>query len=264
MPDLTAGWQLASAAFFAYTIAVALVRGGLAPGARRLALGASGIGLALTAFSPAVSGVAILHDWVLPPTLLLLGYWGSGALFVAPMWRAEAILMRIDAALGIQKGSARMPRVVVELLELAYVGVYPLIPIALVLHLTLAPAPDLDRFWTVVLVTDYVCFGVLPWIQTRPPRALDGREPWRSSVRRLNLGLLGAASIRVNTFPSGHAAEALAAALLVLGAPAPIVAWMALNALAISAGAVFGRYHYAADAVTGWIVALAVFLVLPS
>jgi len=30
-------------------------------------------------------------------------------------------------------------------------------------------------------------------------------------------------------------------------------------ALAISAGAVFGRYHYAADALAGWAVALAVF-----
>jgi hypothetical protein len=264
MPDLTAGWPLASAAFFAYTIVVALVRGGLAPGSRRIALGASGIGLALTAFSPAVSAVPVLHDWVLPPALLLLGYWGSGALFVAPMWRAEAILLRIDAALGIQKASVRMPRVLVEILELAYVGVYPLIPIALVLHLGLTPDPDLDRFWTVILLTDYVCFGVLPWIQTRPPRALDGREPWRSSVRPLNLRLLGAASIRVNTFPSGHAAEALAAALLVIGAPAPVVAWMALNAVAISAGAVFGRYHYAADAITGWLVALAVFFVLHS
>jgi membrane-associated phospholipid phosphatase len=74
--------------------------------------------------------------------------------------------------------------------------------------------------------------------------------------------VLGAASIRVNTFPSGHAAEALAAALLVSNAPSPVVAWMFFNALAVSAGAVFGRYHYATDAVTGWLVALAVWVVM--
>jgi hypothetical protein len=30
-------------------------------------------------------------------------------------------------------------------------------------------------------------------------------------------------------------------------------------ALAVSAGAVLGRYHYAADAIAGWAVALAVY-----
>jgi hypothetical protein len=48
-------------------------------------------------------------------------------------------------------------------------------------------------------------------------------------------------------------------ALLVSAAPAPIVALMFVNALAISAGAVLGRYHYAADVFAGWAVALAVY-----
>jgi membrane-associated phospholipid phosphatase len=74
--------------------------------------------------------------------------------------------------------------------------------------------------------------------------------------------LLGATSIQVNTFPSGHAAEALAATLLLLGAPWPIAAGMFLNALAISAGTVFGRYHYAADAIAGWAVAIVVWLAI--
>ncbi len=64
----------------------------------------------------------------------------------------------------------------------------------------------------------------------------------------------------MNTFPSGHAAEALAAALLVLGAPLPIVLLMFVNAVAVSAAAVLGRYHYAADALAGWAVALIVWL----
>jgi hypothetical protein len=34
---------------------------------------------------------------------------------------------------------------------------------------------------------------------------------------------------------------------------------MFFNAAAISAGTVFGRYHYATDAVAGWLVALAVY-----
>jgi hypothetical protein len=38
---------------------------------------------------------------------------------------------------------------------------------------------------------------------------------------------------------------------------------MAIVALAISAGAVLGRYHYALDAVVGWLVAVAVWLLVP-
>jgi hypothetical protein len=37
---------------------------------------------------------------------------------------------------------------------------------------------------------------------------------------------------------------------------------MFLAALAVSAGAVLGRYHYLLDALTGWAVALVVFRVL--
>jgi membrane-associated phospholipid phosphatase len=77
----------------------------------------------------------------------------------------------------------------------------------------------------------------------------------------VNLGVLGATSIRVNTVPSGHAAEALAAVLLTSNAPTAIVVWMLLCAVAVSAGAVLGRYHYAADVVTGWLVAIVVWRV---
>ena len=37
---------------------------------------------------------------------------------------------------------------------------------------------------------------------------------------------------------------------------------MLFNALAVSAGAVLGRYHYAKDAFTGWRVAVGVWVIL--
>jgi PAP2 superfamily protein len=183
-------------------------------------------------------------------------------LFTAPMPRAERALLQFDRVLRVGAVSSAAPRWIAELLEFCYAAVYALIPIALALHLRFTASPDYDRFWTVILVTDYGCFAVLPWIQTRPPRGLEAADPWRSSLRTFNLRLLDAASIRVNTFPSGHAAEALAAALLVSNAPSAVVAWMLFNALAVSAGAVFGRYHYATDAIAGWLVAVAVWVVL--
>lgn len=251
-------WELASAVFFVYAAAVAGLLLRLPPRSRAKAAAIAAAGLLTVAVSAALPPIRVLHGWVLPPLLLLLAYWSSGWLFVAPMPRAERALAAFDRAVGLRQVSARMPRAAVELLEVAYAGVYPAIPIALAIYLTVTPAADSDKFWTVLLVTDFICFGFLPWMQTRPPRAVETDRPWDSRVRGFNERLLGVASIHVNTFPSGHAAEALAVALLVLHAPPAAIAWMFFSAAAISAGAVLGRYHYALDALAGWTVALAV------
>jgi membrane-associated phospholipid phosphatase len=202
----------------------------------------------------------VLLQWILPPAVLLLGYWVSGLLFAAPMPRVERLLETVDRALGIDRLAAGAPTWIANLLEIAYVAVYPVVPFALAIHLLTSAEPDADRFWTVILVTDFICFGVLPWVQTRPPRALRRADPWRSCVRAANLALLGRTSIQVNTFPSGHVAEALAAALLVADAPWPLAAAVATMAVCISVGAVLGRYHYAMDAVAGIVVALVVWV----
>jgi len=255
-------WEIASYAMFVYTAILAAVLRGLAPVVRARAFAGSGAALVVTAASVLTPSNVFLHGWLLPPLLLLLAYWTSGLLFTAPMPHAEQALLQIDRVLQVRAISSAAPRWIAELLEFSYAAVYALIPIALMLHSRFTAYLDYDRFWTVILVTDYVCFAMLPWIQTRPPRAIEPGDPWRSSLRRFNLRLLGAASIRVNTFPSGHAAEALSAALLVSNAPSAVVAWMLFNAFAVSMGAVLGRYHYAADAFTGWLVALAVWLAL--
>jgi hypothetical protein len=247
----------ASYVYFLYVAAVALVLPRLAPRARWRAVGVAAGGLLLTAATSATTAFW-LRDVLLPPALLLVSYWASGLLWTAPMPRIEARLAAIDRRLRIPERCATTPRGLCEFLEFAYAGVYVVIPIALILHLAYGPAPDAGRFWTVVLVTDYVCFGMLPWIQTRAPRAIERGAPWRSGFRALNEKLLDHTSIGVNTVPSGHAAEAMAIALLLADAPWPIAAWMAFNALAISAGAVFGRYHYAVDALAGWAVAVIV------
>ena len=246
---------LASVAFFIYCALVAAWR--LDVAARRTFIG-SAAGLILALGWGLVTQWPLLDEWVLPPLILLVAYWTSGTLYTRSMPAAERALMAFDRRLAIPQIAGRTPRWAAEFLEAAYASVYPLIPSALAIHLWLTPEPDAGRFWAVILLTDYICFGTLPWIQTRPPRALEPGPPWRSSARELNERLLGTASIGVNTFPSGHAAEALAAALLVIHAPPLVVGMMMLMAVAITAGAVLGRYHYAADALAGFAVALGV------
>ena len=174
---------------------------------------------------------------------------------------AEATLSAVDRCLAVEPAASATPRWLANVLEAAYAGVYLLIPLALVIHLASAERPDPARFWTVILVTDFICFACLPWIQTRPPRALSTFQPWDTAARRFNLRLLGSTSIQANTFPSGHAAEGVAAALLVATAPWPVSAAVGVAALLVSAGAVLGRYHYAADAFAGWAVAVMVWMV---
>jgi membrane-associated phospholipid phosphatase len=253
-------WQLASVVFFAYVAVIAIGRGAGAPANQR-ALAASCGGLLVAAIGYLVDA-RVLDTWIWPPLLLLIAYWSSGLLFVAPHARQEEALAWLDEQLGVREWSRRTPSLIAHVIEAAYAGVYALVPLALVVSLIWDPAADPDRFWAVVLITDYVCFGVLPWIQTRPPRALENADPWSSPVRTFNLRLLGATSIQVNTFPSGHAAEALVAVLFTLAAPPIVLTLTALAALAVSAGAVLGRYHYLIDVLAGWGVAIVVFMLV--
>ena len=251
-------WQTATLIFFVYAAATAYAMPEGHGPRRRQALFLAGCGILCLLVTTALPTGTILATWVLPPALLLVAYWTSGSLFAAPMDGPEQVLMSLDRRLGISRISAGLPRPVAEFLEVAYVFVYPLIPIALGLYVLSSDVPDTDRFWMVILTTDYVCFGMLPWIQTRPPRVLEGRDPWNASFRRLNRRLLDRASIHVNTMPSGHAAEAVAAALIVSHAPLPVLLSMAFTAVAICTAAVLGRYHYTLDVLAGAAVAVAV------
>jgi hypothetical protein len=253
-------WAIASVLYFVYIAVAALLLPRLPARARVQACAAAGGGLFLAALGY-YTDTFWLRLGVLPPLTLLASYWSSGFLWTGPMERIERFFVRSDRSLRIGEIAARTPGIVAELLEFAYAGVYPLIPIAFAIHMMLLGTnPDPDRFWTVILVTDFTCFGMLPWIQTRPPRMLEAGPPWRSRFRAFNVRLLGETSIGVNTVPSGHAAEALAAALLVSAAPLSVVFAMWVAAFAVTAGAVLGRYHFAVDAFAGWAVALVVWL----
>jgi membrane-associated phospholipid phosphatase len=253
-------WILASLVFFAYALVLAPVLPGLQKAARRRAVVAALAGFALCLAAHLTGGSAPLQQWVMPAALLLTGYWTSGQLFAAPMPGVERALRWFDRTLGIDDAIGATPGWMRAVLELAYAGVYVLVPVALLIRFATLADANPDQFWFVVLVTDFICFGCLPWIQTRPPRAVSAQAPWHSGIRRLNEQVLDRTSIQHNTFPSGHAAEAVACVLLVAAAPVPVVIAVAVAAALVSAGAVLGRYHYAADAVAGWVVAVAVWV----
>ena len=215
------------------------------------------------------AGWDAVRDWQ-PLLQILLCYWLAGAFFVRPMPAAEAWLARWDRWLferaGLGAWIDRSPRTVLETLELAYLSVYFVLPIGFATVLSLsAGTVDADRYWRVVMAAELACYGVLPWIQTRTPRALDDhphidRRP--VAIRRLNALVLHHGSIQVNTFPSGHAAGAVATALAVASISPAAGAVFGVIATGIVIGSIVGRYHYAADSVAGILVAVAAWVLL--
>lgn len=256
-----------AAAYFGY-LATAVFAVPLAPDRRRrIAVTATLVVAAVVAGARLGEGpgAVVLREWM-PVAYLLFGYWLPALFVTAPDQAFERALLALDyrwfGRERLTTFAARAPRPVVELFELAYLFCYPIVPIGLACLALGGSHQDIERFWTAVLLAAFSCYGMLPWLPTRPPRAIEGMPvPSRSRVRRLNLRVLGRASVQLNTFPSGHAAVSWAIALAV-GARLPWAgAILGLIAFGISFGSVVGRYHYAADALSGAALAVLGFVI---
>ena len=206
----------------------------------------------------------ILRDW-LPAGVLLVAYWQAGRFFTGPNLRLQQFLVDVDrraAAAWKRRAGARVPEWIEWYFERVYVAAYPLVPLGLATLYVFGYDDYADYFWSVVLPAAYVCYLMLPFAPTLPPRlrTAEGRDMIGAGQpgRGLNLRILDRLGIGANTFPSGHAAATTAAALVVAEfAPAAglLFLWVALS---IAAGIVVRRYHYLADSILGVLVALVV------
>jgi hypothetical protein len=247
---------LVAAGYFAYLAVLALF-------ARISLLRRAKVMLVSIAAAAAIVLAGMPH--VMPLVYLLLGYWLPASLVTTPNRQYERWLLELDHRLfgagGLTAFENRAPRALIEYLELAYLMCYAVVPAGFAWLVLSGFEDEAERFWSIVLLAAFLCYGLLPWIPTRAPRAVeDGRATWRSRVRQLNLFVLGRASVQWNTFPSGHTAASVATAFAV-GSVAPWVGVaFGLVAVSIAAGSVVGRYHYAADAIAGALVAVFAYL----
>jgi membrane-associated phospholipid phosphatase len=207
--------------------------------------------LVVTILAASRTAAPPLRDW-LGHLYLVGGYWipallARGATGV----RFERWLAATDVR---WRSSVRvLPRWVAETCELAYLLCYPLVPVAFAIVWLRGSAADVNRFWVAVLAAGFASYGSLPWLVSRPPRliAADGRRV--SRMARVNAAVLNRVSHQLNTFPSGHVAVAIAAALSVWPVmPLPAIA-AGVVAIGVAVGAVTGRYHYVVDVITGTI-----------
>ena len=248
--------------FFAYLLVLSRVRPLAAAARRRVVL----VGLVCISLLIVLSrlrpspGLEVLREW-LPAVYLLQGYWLCGVFYRRPMPGIERRLLAFDNWLfgpgAPGRLVARTPRIVCSCFELAYLLAYPLVPAGFAAFLALGQHDRADAFWTAALIASFGCYGMLPWIQTRPPRALPMGAPLcvpHPILRRLNGAVLRRLSVQVNTLPSGHAATSVAVGLAVWSVSAPAGAALLCVAAGITIGTVLGRYHYAVDSLSGVLV----------
>jgi membrane-associated phospholipid phosphatase len=255
-------------AYFAYLGLLALVRPAMAA-RRRAFLAVTGmLAVVFLPFAlPPGSMRERVRDW-LPAGYLLAGYWLSGLYFIAPMPRVERRFLQFDHLLyrnGLTSLVAHTPWVLLDFLEFAYLSCFIFVPSGMLILTLTGHTASADRFWTIVLAGEFGSFGVLPWIQTRPPRDVEPPDPINSRgliVRRLNLYMCETTSIGWNTFPSGHVAGALAAALAVSEVVPATATPMFIGAGLIAVSTVLGRYHYAVDGIAGALLTLSVWAIM--
>jgi membrane-associated phospholipid phosphatase len=259
-------WEWIALAYFSYLAAIAAVHPTFVR-ARRPAVAAGAIAWTVLPLVVAWSGGWTSDLWhaLVPVPILLAGYWLSGCFFVRPMPGIERWLKRIDDIclqwVGAQQWAKAMRRYGGRYLELAYLLVYVVVPAGAVTLMAAGHADAIARFWATVILAAFASYGALPWVQTRPPRVmdgLDGRDGGHEPVllRRLNLWVLGRASIQANTVPSGHAATATAVALAVGAAMPEARAILLVISASIVVATVVGRYHFVLDSVAGVLVGI--------
>ena len=220
---------------------------------RSFAWACSGVALVLAAprlpFLLVVDVAVDLRDWWLL-LALPLAYWTPAPLAERPDERLEAWLWHVDARLGL----TRLRRSTLDPFELAYLLVYPMVPAGLIAVLAAPAGISAETFWRAVLIAVLPCYGLLPLLPSRPPRALacpDASTPAAAGIRRANVGFLAAFGNAWNTLPSGHAAGAVAIAVVVWRSGSPAALPFVALAAGIAVGTVRGRYHYAVDTVLG-------------
>jgi hypothetical protein len=228
---------------------------------RRWLVASAAVGYTLLACAAATVASVSWAALVIPGCLLLTGYWLSGFFFHDPQPRLETWLLLIDrrlfAALDADFRLSRAPQWMLELLEACYASVYLVIAGGAAVAFTAGDAA-VSHYWTVVLGSELACYAMLPWLRSRPPRALEpaGALAVRGPrLRRLNAAVLDRASVQANTLPSGHVAGAVAAALAIAPVSTPLAVVLMVVSVGIAVAAVAGRYHYAVDCAAGVLVA---------
>lgn len=215
---------------------------------------------------------SIARDWV-PAGLVLVAYWSIDWVPKPPAGRElEYALIGWDKTLlndwGLRAVIEHFGPLVPSILDLAYLLLYAVPPLAIASFYLRRERERIDDFLCPFLLGTLITYALLPHFPSDPPRVVFAGQdlPGVETVfRRLNLWILDHWDIHSSVFPSGHVAVGFSAALAMrLAAPGNRgVTWTLLVlAVLVWINTIYGRYHYAADGLAGLLVSVMAISVL--
>ncbi|MFN0166824.1 MAG: phosphatase PAP2 family protein [Bryobacteraceae bacterium] len=220
---------------------------------------------ALARAEPGSHVISYVRDWY-PMPQMLLAYKQMGWFAQPHMdFRLERAWVEWDRLLlhgwGLQAAVESLGPVLPSILEISYMLVYAIASSGMaVLYLTRRRG-RVDDFQTTFLLGILMAYALFPLFPSEPPRTVfptDDLPSYLTVFRRFNLWLVGSYGIHTSVFPSAHVSGAFAGAfamMRVIREPKWIGrAYLGLAVL-IAISTVYGRYHYAVDAVAGLAVA---------
>jgi membrane-associated phospholipid phosphatase len=201
-----------------------------------------------------------------PLPLILLAFREVGWMALPHTSRAfELYWVKWDRVLldgwGLRRALESLGPVLPNLLEFSYLLVYgiPVYVVAVFYHHR--KRERLDDAYSILLFGTLTTYALYPFFPSEPPRSVfpTADLPMMSSLRLLNLWIVGGYGIHTSVFPSGHSAAAFSAAFAVMKL-LPEKPWpgriLLILAILIALATVYGRYHFAADTVAGLFMAL--------
>jgi membrane-associated phospholipid phosphatase len=207
-----------------------------------------------------------VRDWI-PYPLVLLAYKEMGWLAVPHSGTAlEESWIGWDRLLldtwGARAAIESLGPVIPNLLEVSYLLVYAVPAYAVAVFYRERQASRLDDFYVVLLVGTLGTYALYPYFPSEPPRTVfPGQDlpTMVTHVRKVNLYFVNGYGIHTSVFPSGHVAAAFSAAFglwLALREQRKQAIGLTVLAAVIAVATVYGRYHYAVDAVGGFLMAV--------
>jgi len=124
-----------------------------------------------------------------------------------------------------------------------------------------------DAFLFPFLLSVLLCYAQFPYWPSEPPRTVFPGEDFPSYdtiFRQFNWWMLGGYGIHTSVFPSAHVGGAFSAVFGMWSALPDrkwVTRFLLVMALLIATATVYGRYHYLADALAGFGMAVLAFAI---
>ncbi|MCD6029870.1 MAG: phosphatase family protein [Thermomicrobiales bacterium] len=214
--------------------------------------------------------LSVVRDWF-PLVLVLLAYrqmgWFALPMTEHPLENSWVVWDRLLLRGGARQAIEFLGPVLPAILEISYALVYTLGPFGVAVVYLYRRRERVDAFLFPFLLAVLLCYAQFPYWPSEPPRTIFPGEdfPTYDTVfRRFNWWMLGGYGIHTSVFPSAHVAGAFSA-FFGMRIALPEHKWVArfllVMAILIATATVYGRYHYFADALAGFAMAVLAFLV---